>query len=316
MEPILTILVPIYNHERYLLNALYSIEQQEISYPYEVIIGEDASTDNSRDVLEEFQKSAPDNYFFVYRDKNTGMLENISDLFYRARGKYVIILEGDDYWIYNDKINEQVAFLEKNNQFSGVAHSVKMIDETGSLLNMKYMPEKGDGIYKIEDFLQGKLPGQTASFMYRNFFSAMKIFQYMGENKNYALDRFIAFVVATKGNIYCTSQKWSAYRYVTQGGSSYSANTDFSSEEFAQSALEFHRTLYNYTLREKCNKRCVKVSEKLFYKSYFRDEIINNKKNVFKLLISVLQSAKFPISTMVWIGWQLLYRILCGKISR
>ena len=49
---------------------------------------------------------------------------------------------------------------------------------------------------------------------------------------------------------------------------------------------------------------------------YLYSQIINNKKNVFKLLISVLQSAKFPISTMVWIGWQLLYRILCGKISR
>jgi len=308
MQPILSILVPIYNHEKYLLKALQSIEKQNILYSFEVVIGEDASTDSSRDVLENFQETAPNNYFFVYRDENKGMLGNISDLFYRARGKYIIILEGDDYWIYNNKINEQIAFLEENKHFSGYAHSVVMIDEVDAFLDMIYIPEKGDGIYKIEDYLRGKLPGQTASFMYRNYFSTSEIFQYWGKSKNYALDRFIAFVVATKGDIYCTSQQWSVYRYVTQGGSSYSANLDYTSEEFAVSALEFHRTLYNYTLGEKCNKRCVRVSEKLFYKSYFRDEIISKKENKFKTLVYVLRNARFPLTTMMWIGWQLLCR--------
>lgn len=310
MNPILTIIVPIYNHEKYLLKALSSIEKQNISYSYEVLIGEDASCDSSRSILEEFQKNAPNNYFFFYRDVNMGMFGNISDLFTKSRGRYVILLEGDDYWIYDNKINKQVAFLEENKQFSGYAHSVVMIDEADSLLDIRYISEKGDGIYKIEDYLRGKLPGQTASFMYRNYFSNSGIFQYWGDNENYALDRFIAFVVATKGNVYCTSQQWSAYRYVTQGGSSYSANLDYKSEKFAMSALEFHRALYNYTLIEKCNNRCIKVSEKLYYKSYFRDEIINKKKSKLETMTFVLRNAKFPMTTMLWIGRQLLYRIV------
>lgn len=306
MKPILTIIVPIYNHEKYVLKSLDSIKKQTISYPFEVLIGEDASTDSSRKLLEEFQKTAPSNYFFVYRDKNKGMLDNIFDLFYRAQGKYVILLEGDDYWTYHNKINEQIAFLEVNSRFSGYAHSVVVVDESGSPLDIGYKAEKGNGIYRIEDYLRGKLPGQTASFMYRNYFSDSEVFQYWDRKVYYALDRFIAFVVATKGDVYCTSQKWSAYRYVTQCGDNFSSNIDSSSEEFALNALEFHRMLYRYSLKEKCSKRCVKVSEKLFFKSYYRDEVINKRKNKFKTLRFVMSNAKFPISTNIWIFWKLL----------
>lgn len=312
MTPILTIIVPVYNHEKYLLCALESIEKQKIGYPYEVIIGEDCSTDSSKVILREYQKNAPDNYYFVYRQSNLGMLGNISDLFYRAKGKYIIVLEADDYWIYCDKINEQITFLEENEEYSGYAHSVVMVDADGRTLEKEYPAEKGDGIYTINDYLREKLPGQTASFLYRNYFSAGQPFRYLGDNKDYPLDRFIAFVVAAKGNVYCTSQKWSAYRYVTQEGSSFSANLDYVSPEYALSALKYHKSLYEYTLAEKCDKRCVKVSEKIYYKSYLRDWISDKDKKAGEL-VSAIMRAKYPVTTMLWIFVQLLRRIVRSK---
>lgn len=308
MTPILTIIVPVYNHEQYLQEALQSIEKQNIEYTYEVIIGEDCSSDSSRTVLKNYQKNTPENYYYIYRQKNLGMFDNITDLFYRAKGKYIIVLEGDDYWLYDNKINEQVAFLEANMEYCGYAHSVLMVDENGQVLKEEYLPEKGSGIYTINDYLQGKLPGQTASFMYRNYFFSRSCFKYLEDNKEYPLDRFISFVVATEGNIYCTSQKWSAYRYVTQGGTSYSANIQCTSPEFALSALKYHKALYSYTLSEHCSKKSVKVSEKLYFKSYVRDWISDKDKNISEL-ISTIKEIKYPITTFIWIFFQLLKNV-------
>ena len=307
-NPILTIIVPVYNHERYIEKALQSIQKQDIEYTYEVIIGEDCSTDHSREILQEYQLMASDNYFFIYRDHNWGMLENISDLFYRARGKYIIVLEGDDYWIYYNKINEQIRFLESNKDFSGCAHSVVMVDADGRDSELRYMQEKGKGIYDVKDYLHSLLPGQTASFMYRNYFSERKLFHYLGNNSLYPLDRFIAFVVVSKGKVYCTNEKWSAYRYVADNGSSFSANVDSTSAEYAQSALLYHKSIYEYSLLENCKKDIVKASEKLYYKSFFRDVFMNDSRNLKRIVLE-LRKAKYPFRTLCWIGMQFLCMI-------
>lgn len=310
--PILTIIVPVYNHERYILKALQSIEMQNIRYTYEVIIGEDYSTDHSKEILQRYQENALENYYFIYRNSNLGMLYNVSDLFYRAKGKYIIGLEGDDYWIYDNKINEQISFLETNPKYSGYAHSVLVVNSDGQESGSSYIHEKGNGIYDIKDYLHGLLPGQTASFMYRNYFTERKLFKYLGNNKMYPLDRFIAFVVASKGEIYCTNEKWSAYRYVTYGGSSFSANVDSESAAYARSALLYHKALYDYALYEKCGNDCVKVSEKLYYKSFLRDWITSENKE-FGRMICEIKKVKYPFDTFFWMFMQLICLIVKRK---
>lgn len=309
---LLTIIVPVYNHEQYLLKALKSIEMQDIECTYEVIIGEDCSTDHSRELLQRYQETASSNYYFIYRDINLGMLNNISDLFYRSKGKYIIVLEGDDYWIYKNKINEQINFLESNTMYSGYAHSVVVVDSDGQESKESYIQEKGNGIYRIKDYLNGLLPGQTASFMYRNYFSDEKLFKYLGNNKIYPLDRFIAFVVSSRGEIYCTNDKWSAYRYIVCGGSSFSANIDSESAAYARSALLYHKSLYNYTICEKCAIDCIKVSEKLYYKSFLRDWITSNERKV-KVMICELKKVKYPFETFIWIFIQFIYLLFKRK---
>ena len=311
-NPILTIIVPVYNHERYIKKALKSIEIQNIKYTYEVIIGEDCSKDHSRKILQEYQLKASDNYTFIYRDYNWGMLRNISDLFYRARGKYIIVLEGDDYWIYHNKINEQINFLESNKEFSGCAHGTVIVNADGRDSNVRYIWEKGNGIYDARDYLHGLLPGQTASFMYRNYFSKEKLFRYLGDNSMYPLDRIIAFVAVSKGKVYCTNKVWSAYRYVTDRGSSFSAHIDSESVAYAQSALMYHKSIYMYSLLENCQNDIVKISEKLYYKSFFRDSFIDKNRSL-KEVIREFRKAKYPIQTLCWIGIQFMCIIFKNK---
>ena len=113
---IVTVIVPVYNHENYIEQTLMSIYNQKTDYKYLVYIGEDKSTDNSRKVLMELQKKLPDNFIFLYREKNMG-IQNFYDMYEKITTKYYIVLEGDDFWCDDNKLQTQVDFLEKNPEY-------------------------------------------------------------------------------------------------------------------------------------------------------------------------------------------------------
>lgn len=313
-EPVLTIIFVVYNHEKYVLKALKSIEEQRIECTYEVIVGEDHSMDRSGEILRRYQNNAPKNWYFLYRDHNLGMLRNISDLLYRARGKYVIVLEGDDYWIYPDKLNSQIAFLEEHAEYSGCAHGVRVIDADGNDRPAGYIHGKRSGTYGVRDYLHELLPGQTASFLYRNYFREGRLFQYLNNNALYPMDRFIAFVIASKGKIRCIDQEWSAYRYITDGGSSFSATVDCNSDEYAKSALQYHRSIYAYAITENCGKDCIKVSEKLYYRSFLRDWATGGGRNL-RVLFCELKKMKYPVTTLLWMVGE-FFRLIIYERNR
>lgn len=297
---VLSIVVPIYNHEAYLLSALNSILQQEIPYTFEVLVGEDCSTDSSRTILKQYELSAPCNYLFFYNTHNQGMLRNIAGLFKHTSGKYATILEGDDLWYDPLKIAAQIEYLESHPDYSGCAHRVYIIDCNSDIVQEAYSAETDSPEYTLDDFLRGKLPGQTSSFLYRNYFNKDTIFQCMESCPNYPLDRFIAFIVAFNGRVMHSPQKSSAYRLITRGGSSYSANQDCTTSEFADSALTFHRALYRYSLSHPVNVKGIQVSEKLYFKSLLRDAVFKRPSQLIAFL-KELGDAVYPIKTMIWI---------------
>ena len=92
---IVTVVVPVYNHERYIEQAIMSIYNQKTDYKYKVLIGEDKSTDNSREILKKLQKKLPENFIFLYREQNMG-IQNFYDMYERITTKYYIMLEGSD----------------------------------------------------------------------------------------------------------------------------------------------------------------------------------------------------------------------------
>lgn len=311
MTPVLSIILPVYNHEKYMEKALSSIENQEIDFEYEVIIGEDFSTDSSRAILKKYESEAPENYSFFYREKNWGMRENISDLINRATGEFLIVLEADDYWIDSKKIKSQVEFLINHTEYSGCAHKVVVVDEQGTETGEEYPDTPQGEVYTLRNYLEGQIPGQTASFMYRNYFRGNNLFRYLECDSTYPLDRFIAFAVASYGDIYCGSEYWSAYRFVTKEGSSYSANHDATTRAFARNAFLYHKSLYRYSLSEKRGRLSVQVSEKLYYKSFLREWKQDGKG--LRSLLKEVSRMKNPVGTTFWIFQQ--YIILRKEAS-
>lgn len=262
-EIMLSITVPVFNHEKYVIKALDSIKMQKTKYSFEVLIGEDCSTDHTRSILKEYQKSCPDNFIFLYREKNMhgSKINNGIDLKLRSKGKYTITLEGDDYWLDSNKIEKQISFLENNPQYIACAHNCVVVNEE-SVENGEAYPECKDREYGFDHYLFGILPGQTATVMMRNIYNkAVDVDQSILQKGLVPGDRVMYFVLMCYGRIYCYQEVMSAYRHVIKSGSSFSATTTFD----AKRELEWHNEILQYAKKIKHNKGIVYSSCRLFF---------------------------------------------------
>lgn len=121
-NPKVTVLMITYNHGPYLSEAIEGIINQNCDFPFELIIGEDASTDSTREIALRYQSMYPEIIRVVHSPNNVGMNENAFRIFERARGDYIAWCEGDDFWCAGDKLAKQVSLMESNNQI-GIVHT-------------------------------------------------------------------------------------------------------------------------------------------------------------------------------------------------
>lgn len=111
-NPRVSVLMITYNHAAFLAEAIEGVVGQKCDFPFELIIGEDASNDATRQIALEYQKRYPEIIRVVYSERNVGMNLNSMRIFHLARGEYVSYCEGDDFWCAQDKLARQVALME------------------------------------------------------------------------------------------------------------------------------------------------------------------------------------------------------------
>lgn len=271
---LLSIIIPTFNHEKYIEKAVRSVLMQKVNFEYEVLIGEDCSTDGTRNVLLKLQKELPPSFVVLFREKNTDKgVSNFRDLYARAKGKYIIVLEGDDYWTYEYKLQKQVDFLEKHPDYVAVAHNVTVVDENDNPRNDYEYPECKKDIYTFKDYHKGTLAGQTATIMRRNP-NTTEGFKNLEFYSSYPGDRRICYVLLCNGKVGCIQEKWSAYRYVTSGGSSFSATFKITNDFFVE-RIKFFKVLVNYTRENfKNNTEALYCIESLYFCYLFREVIV------------------------------------------
>ncbi len=123
-KPKISVLMITYNHASYIRQALDSVFSQETDFSYEVVIGDDASTDGTGAILAEYAKRHPDRIRLLQRAKNLGMNANFAATLDACQGEYVALLEGDDYWIGSRKLARQAAFLDSHPDCVSCFHNV------------------------------------------------------------------------------------------------------------------------------------------------------------------------------------------------
>jgi glycosyltransferase involved in cell wall biosynthesis len=111
-----------YNHEKFIEHAVNSVLQQDVDFDYEVVVGEDCSTDSTASTLERLESQNRGRLRVIYRRPNIGGQQNLKRTLTACQGEYIAFLEGDDYWTSKSKLQLQVDFLECNLNASGVYH--------------------------------------------------------------------------------------------------------------------------------------------------------------------------------------------------
>ncbi|MBO3342221.1 glycosyltransferase [Clostridium perfringens] len=207
-----------YNHEKYIANAIEGFLMQETNFKYEIIIGEDCSTDNTRNIIENYIKEYPGRIKLITSSNNVGARRNSRRVFKESKGKYIAICEGDDYWTDKHKLQKQVDYMEKNEQCNLVFHNVGYLNN--STKKIKYNQILEEKKYYLEDIVLnsgGFIP--TASILYRKELMENPPEWYMKASVG---DYPLQILSGLNGYVYCISDIMALYRINVEG--SWSSN--------------------------------------------------------------------------------------------
>lgn len=158
-----------YNHEKYIRSALEGFVMQKTSFPFEVLVHDDASTDHTAEIIREYEIKYPDIIKPIYStenqySKNDGSLSRIQ--YGRVQGKYIALCEGDDYWMDPLKLQKQYDLLEKHPEIDMCATAAKT-ERNGEIVG-RVSPSSRDTLFSLEEvILGGGGFVATASLMYR-----------------------------------------------------------------------------------------------------------------------------------------------------
>lgn len=176
-EIMVSIACTTYNHENYIREALDSFLVQKTKFSYEILIHDDASTDNTAEIIREYEKKYPDVIKPIYQLENQYSKGVRVDYLNqkRANGKYLALCEGDDYWTDVYKLQKQVDYMEKNTDCTFTFHNAYIIrnNEKRRLVipwrpeNRKYFSIKNRRYSSGELQLLGFIP--TASYMFPKY---------------------------------------------------------------------------------------------------------------------------------------------------
>ncbi len=209
--PKISVFMITYNHENFITQAIESVMMQETLFPFELVIGEDCSTDSTRKICLEYKNKFPDKIKLLLPEKNLGVRENCKQTMSQCDGDYVAWLEGDDYWLDKKKLQLQVDFLEANNECSMCFHREVIVDEKKIELSEQWNREIKK-TSSVSDICKGNFICAN-TVLFRNYDKFIQDFSV----DSVVLDWPLWVTLADKGKIGFIDKKMSVYR-VHQGG--------------------------------------------------------------------------------------------------
>ena len=143
VTPLLSVIMITYNHENHISKAIESVLNQKTNFKYEIVVGEDFSTDKTRAILLKYAQENAGQFKLLLHDKNIGAMSNHILTLQECKGKYIAALEGDDYWTDEYKLQKQVDYLEQHKDVSLVGHNFYSLHfETKEEINHPVLEKK------------------------------------------------------------------------------------------------------------------------------------------------------------------------------
>lgn len=213
-----SIILVTYNHESYVKEALDSILKQRVDFEYEIVFADDCSTDSTKEIIKSYD-SVIDNKQYLFSDVNRGNTKNVMNAYLHCNGRYIVTLEGDDYWYSDEKIFTQYHFLEGHKEYIGVSDKRFTIDQNNRRLLSYPLWVHENRETSLEEFLKGKYFSGVET-MFRNIFLNKMVDESFIDL--FIRDRMIGdlplcVLLLSLGKVYILNQDFSVYRTSSSG---------------------------------------------------------------------------------------------------
>ena len=267
---IVSVLCLAYNHEKYIRDCLDGFVRQKTTFPFEVLINDDASTDGTASIIREYEIKYPGIIKGIYQQENQyskgiGIVSDI--LFPKASGKYIAFCEGDDYWSSEDKLQKQFDALESHPECHLAVHANEVIRENGQTTgNIRLRIDIKNNIISSSDFIYNVLFKEGPHLA--SFFIRSKDYQQYCQNLptyrkcvNFG-DIPMALFFGNLGSVFYSREVMSKYRLFSDG--SWSSKLKASSKEkqiehfiiVKKMILEFDKCT-DYKYHDWCNLKVI-----------------------------------------------------------
>lgn len=209
-----SIIMPTYNVEKYVGEAIESVLSQVFSGSYELLIADDCSSDSTPDILKSYQAKYPDIIKVIFRKHNIGANPNSYNLCMCASGRYMAFIDADDLWLTTDKLQNQIDFLEKHNGFGAVCSNAYYIDDKG--VKSKKASETKEGLISFNEMIYGHNDIFCSSFVCRS-----NLYRKMADDCTWYIDKGCfndtvwAFWLSYHNLLYLMQTPFSAYRVLS-----------------------------------------------------------------------------------------------------
>jgi len=294
--PLVSILCQAYNHEPYIRQCLDGIMMQETNFRFEVLIHDDASTDNTANIIREYEAKYPGIIMPIYQTENQfsqgkKVLSKIQ--IPRAQRKYIAICEGDDYWTDPYKLQKQIDFLEKNAEYGLIYSKVKCFNQSKNKFERSLW---GGPFTQFEDLIKrNTIP--TLTTVLRNNLAKKYIEEFKPETQKWKLGDYpIWLYIALKSKIYFFNEISGVYRI---SNNSISHNTNIDKQELYIKSIyavkkkllelsnkEFDENLINEELLECLGTNALLMNNRGLAYDYFSQIRKLTLKNIIKKIIS------------------------------
>jgi hypothetical protein len=211
--PLVSVVLRTYNHAPFIAQAIESVLIQRAEFPFELVIGEDCSSDGTREIVEAYGRRYPDLVKPVLPERNVGHGEMLRQALAATRGGLIAYLDGDDYWTSRQKLAKQVAFLEANPDCHDCFHDVSLVYDEAGVPSGTISPRLAEEHFGIEQVLMDCFVPAPAMMFRRGVFEELEREAF----DSAWLDWIIHVQAATHGPLGYIPEVLAAYR-VHRGG--------------------------------------------------------------------------------------------------
>jgi glycosyltransferase involved in cell wall biosynthesis len=270
----ISVIITVYNHERYIAQCLESVLKQKGDFQVEVIVGDDCSTDNTQQIIGEFQKRYPKIVSILSTEKNLGITKNLKRCLAACSGEYIAICEGDDYWTDENKLQKQKDFLDIRKDCSMCFSAILLHYEEKDIFVHHHAQSllQRDAI-TMEDLIENNCIGNFSCCMYRT--DVVRKLPQGIYDLNFNTDDWIFNMACSQfGKIGFIQEKMSVYRI--HSGGVWSGKNIFEQLDYICNHIDVSNKLFDYKYDALFRKRRMIIEDEIVRTKVLMDEQKND----------------------------------------